>query len=52
MRTKERAVHEGLVGASGHTAEELKAITAQLIRVRDTLDAAAQRRAAAADEIV
>ncbi len=52
MRSKEQAVHEGLIGACGHTAEELKALTAQLIRVRDSLDAAAERRAAPAEETV
>ncbi len=49
LRSKERTVHEGLISACGHTAEELKAITAQLIRVRDGLDAAAERAAAADD---
>ncbi len=48
MRCKERTVHEGLMCACGLSAEELKAITAALIRVRDGLDAAAAR--AAADE--
>src|SRR5882724_95873 len=42
MRCKERTVHEGLIGACGHSAEELKALTAQLARVRDGLDAAAR----------
>jgi DNA-binding MarR family transcriptional regulator len=42
MKCKERTVHEGLIGACGHTAEELKEITAQLIRVRDALDAGAR----------
>ena len=45
MRCKERTVHEGLISACGaETADELKAITAQLIRVRDGLNAAAARR--------
>ena len=48
MRRKEQAVHEGLMSTCGHTVEELKAITAQLIRVRDNLDAAIEGRAAAA----
>jgi DNA-binding MarR family transcriptional regulator len=53
MRRKERTVHEGLMSTCGQTAEELKAITAQLIRVRESLNAAAERRAAAlADETV
>ena len=47
MKCKERTVHEGLMGASGLSAEEFKAITAQLMRVRDGLDAAAAARAAA-----
>ena len=46
MRCKERTVHEGLMGACGQSAEELRAITAQLIRVRDKLDAVAQRNSA------
>jgi MarR family transcriptional regulator, organic hydroperoxide resistance regulator len=50
MRSKERTVHEGLMSTCGHTAEELKALTAQLVRVRDILDAAAAARAAAAAE--
>ena len=50
MRCKERAVHEGLVGACGYSAEELKALTAQLVRVRDSLDAAAERSTAPAHE--
>jgi DNA-binding MarR family transcriptional regulator len=52
MRRKEQAVHEGLINACGHTSEELKVLTEQLIRVRDGLDAAAERRAAAAEEKV
>ena len=47
MRCKERSVHEGLVGACGHSAEELKSITAALLRVRDSLDAAARLNASA-----
>ena len=35
MQCKERVVHEGLMGACGQSAEELKAITAQLVRVRE-----------------
>ncbi|HLH93321.1 MAG TPA: MarR family transcriptional regulator [Xanthobacteraceae bacterium] len=51
MKCKERTVHEGLISACGHTAEELKSLTAALIRVRDGLDAAAERaEAAGADE--
>jgi hypothetical protein len=42
MQRKERTVHEGLIGACGHSVDELKAITAQLARVRDGLDAAAR----------
>lgn len=49
MRCKERTVHQGLLGACGHTSEELEAVTRQLIRVRDTLNAAAERQAAAAE---
>jgi DNA-binding MarR family transcriptional regulator len=45
MQRKERTVHEGLMGACGHSAEDLKAITAKLVRVRDVLDAAAAARA-------
>ena len=41
MKGKERTVHAGLMGACGQSAEELKAITAQLVRVRERLDAAA-----------
>jgi len=52
MKCKERAVHEGLMGRCGYSAEELKALTAQLIRVRDSLDAAVARSAAPADETV
>jgi len=50
MKCKERSVHEGLIGACGHTAEEMKAITAQLARVRDLLDAAAKRANTPADK--
>jgi DNA-binding MarR family transcriptional regulator len=46
MKCRERTVHEGLMSACGHTAEELKALTEQLMRVRDGLDAAAARAAA------
>jgi DNA-binding MarR family transcriptional regulator len=42
MQRKERAVHEGLIGACGQNPDELKAITEQLARVRDRLDAAAR----------
>ena len=52
MKSKERTVHEGLMGASGLSPEEFKAITAQLVRVRDGLDAAAARVAAGADRTV
>ena len=47
MKCKERTVHEGLIGACGQNAEELRALTAQLIRVRDRLDAAARLNAPA-----
>jgi MarR family transcriptional regulator, organic hydroperoxide resistance regulator len=50
MKCKERTVHEGLMSACGHSVEDLKSITAQLIRVREGLDAAAARAAAAADD--
>ena len=50
MKRKERTVHEGLISACGHTAEELKTLTAALIRVRDGLDAATARAAAAAED--
>ena len=50
MKGKERTVHEGLMGACGQSAEELKAITAQLVRVRDGLDVAAARANAPADK--
>jgi DNA-binding MarR family transcriptional regulator len=46
MKCKERTVHEGMMGACGLTAEEFKSITAQLIRVRDGLDATTARAAA------
>jgi DNA-binding MarR family transcriptional regulator len=52
MRRKEQIVHDGLMSTCGHTVEELREITAQLIRVRDILDAAAERRAAPAEETV
>ena len=52
MRRKEQIVHDGLMSTCGQTAEELKQITTLLIRVRDTLDAAAERRLAAAEETV
>jgi DNA-binding MarR family transcriptional regulator len=51
MKCKERTVHEGLLGACGHTAEDLKALTAQLVRVRDSLDAAAARLTDRADKV-
>src|SRR6201995_1631529 len=38
MKCKERTVHAGLMSACGQTVEELKAITAQLVWVRDGLD--------------
>src|SRR5262249_1113221 len=38
MQCKERTVHEGLMGACGHSAEELKAITAQRVRLRHLLE--------------
>ena len=38
------------MSACGHSVEDLKSITAQLIRVREGLDAAAARAAAAADD--
>src|SRR5499433_1956577 len=50
MQRKERTVHQGLIGACGHSAEDLKAITAQLARVRDVLDAAAARANPPADK--
>ena len=52
MKRKERTVHEGMMGASGLSAEEFKAITTQLIRVRDGLDATAARAATGADKTV
>jgi DNA-binding MarR family transcriptional regulator len=42
MKCKERTVHDGLLGACGQSAEELKAVTAALVRVREKLDAAAE----------
>jgi len=50
MRCKERSVHEGLMGACGHTNDELAALTAQLVRVRDALNGTAERRTALAEE--
>jgi len=50
MQCKERTVHEGLIGACGQSSEELKALTAQLVRVREKLDAAAERANASADK--
>lgn len=50
MQRKERSVHEGLIGACGHSSEDLKAITAQLVRVRDGLDAAVARANPPADK--
>jgi DNA-binding MarR family transcriptional regulator len=50
MRCKERTVHEGLIGACGQSAEELRALTAQLVRVREKLDAAAERTNATTDK--
>lgn len=46
MRCKERTVHDGMMGACGQSAEELKALTAQLLRVRDSLAAGARLNAA------
>ncbi|HUI97046.1 MAG TPA: MarR family transcriptional regulator [Xanthobacteraceae bacterium] len=43
MQCKERTVHEGMIGRCGQTAEDLKALTAQLVRVRERLDAAARQ---------
>jgi len=37
MREKESKVREGIVGACGACAEDLKALSAQLVRVRDKL---------------
>jgi len=37
MRDKESKVREGIVGACGACAEDLKALSAQLVRVRDKL---------------
>jgi MarR family transcriptional regulator, organic hydroperoxide resistance regulator len=45
MRCKERTVHDGMMGVCGHTTEELKALTAQLLKVRDCLDAGARLNA-------
>ena len=45
MRCKERTVHDGMMGVCGHTSEELKALTAQLLKVRDCLDAGARLNA-------
>ncbi len=39
MRQKQRTVREGLVGACGLSAEELKSLSAQLVRLRDNLNA-------------
>jgi MarR family transcriptional regulator, organic hydroperoxide resistance regulator len=50
MKCKERTVHAGLMSACGQTVEELKAITAQLVRVRDGLDATTARASATVDE--
>ena len=46
MRCKERMVHDGMMGACGQTAEELKALTAALLKVRDSLDAGMRLNAA------
>ena len=45
MRCKERTVHDGMMGVCGHTSEELKSLTAQLLKVRDCLDAGARLNA-------
>ena len=45
MRCKERTVHDGMMGVCGHTTDELKALTAQLLKVRDCLDAGARLNA-------
>jgi MarR family transcriptional regulator, organic hydroperoxide resistance regulator len=42
MRCKERTVHDGMMGVCGHSSEELKTLTAQLLKVRDCLDAGAR----------
>ena len=42
MQRKRGTVREGLMGACGQTAEELKALATQLVQVRDKLDAAAR----------
>jgi MarR family transcriptional regulator, organic hydroperoxide resistance regulator len=39
MRQKENKVKQGIVGACGASAEELKALNTQLVRLRDALDA-------------
>lgn len=45
MRCKERTVHDGMMGVCGHSSEELKTLTAQLLKVRDCLDAGARLNA-------
>jgi DNA-binding MarR family transcriptional regulator len=39
LRQKEKSVRLGIVGACGQSAEELKALNTQLVRLRDALDA-------------
>jgi MarR family transcriptional regulator, organic hydroperoxide resistance regulator len=51
MKRKERTVHEGLMTACGaDTIDDLKSLTAALIRVRDRLDATAAGIAAGGDK--
>ncbi len=40
LRHKEKTVRQGILGACGMNAEELKSLNAQLVRLRDRLDAA------------
>ena len=46
MRCKERTVHDGMMGVCGHSSEELKTLTAQLLKVRDCLDGGMRLNAA------
>jgi DNA-binding MarR family transcriptional regulator len=39
IRQKENKVKQGIVGACGASADELKALNTQLVRLRDALDA-------------
>jgi DNA-binding MarR family transcriptional regulator len=39
LRQKEKTVRLGIVGACGQSAEELKSLNTQLVRLRDALDA-------------